>query len=1094
MTVHEGRSEGAAWPGPWEALLPRNSLVSAAYLLGPTTRSALLTFAVLAIYEITKHLVFPAITLWQSHVITVVLGTGLAAVITRRVLRRQSHAHEHARQLAAIVESTTDAIISRALDGTILSWNSGAERLYGYRASEMLGRSARLFLPPENCSELTETANRAGRGETIPAFESVRVSKDGRRIDVSVMVSPIHDRSGRVVALASVARDNRERRRAVEALRASEAQFRRLFENSPIGIYRTTPEGRILLANPVVVRLSGYASFEELAARNLEQEGTLAGYPRAEFKRRLERDGEVRGLEIPWLRKDGSVSAFVRENARVVRGPDGNVCYYEGTLEDISEQKQAEIALRASEARYRHLFESNPQPMWAYDVETLAFLAVNDAAVRQYGYSRDEFLGMTIKDIRPPEEVADLLATLQRPIPANQPAQLTRHRWRDGTVRDVRVSSHIIQYGDRQARLVLAWDITEQRRAEAERQRTAQLLHAVAEETTDAVFVKDREGKYLLFNQAAAQLVGKPAAEVLGRDDTAVFDPDSARHVMERDRQILLAGRADTEEEVLTASGVTRTYLATKAPYRDEQGQVLGLIGISRDITERIKAEAQVTLFRTLLDGARDTIEVIDPETGRFLDVNEQGLQLHGYTREEYLTLTVADVDPVVGGKPWHEVLEKRQRSDFRSFESRHRRKDGSTFPVEVSLSLVRLDRDYLLAVVRDITERKQIEDQLRQSQKMEGIGQLAGGIAHDFNNLLTVINGHSELLLPVLSPGSPQRDAAAAIRDAGERAARLTQQLLAFSRKAIIEPKVLDLNEAVSHTSRMLRRLIGEDILLTTVLAPVLSRVKMDPGQVEQVLMNLAVNARDAMPGGGRLTIETRDVQVFSGDTSVPRDLVPGHYVQLCVADTGCGMSEEVQARVFEPFFTTKEVGKGTGLGLATVYGIVKTYGGHIGLESKVGVGTTITILLPAVVEAARESSAHGARTAPRGNETVLLVEDEAAVRGVARLALQAQGYQILEAESGAAALQSVSRHAGPVDLLLTDVVMPGMSGRTLAEALQRQYPDLKVLYMSGHTDDAVIRSGVANTRDVLLQKPFTLLGLAQKVRAVLDGRSQAH
>jgi PAS domain S-box-containing protein len=753
----------------------------------------------------------------------------------------------------------------------------------------------------------------------------------------------------------------------------------------------------------------------------------------------------------------------------------------------------------------------------------------------------------------------------------------------------------------------------------AERGRTAELLQAIVDSTTDAVFVKDRDGRYLLANPATARFVGRPAPDIIGRTDEELFDPESARWVMERDRQVMARGCAETEEEALTADGVTRTYLATKAPYRGADGTVVGLIGISRDITERKRAERELVLFRALIDRTTDWIEVIDPETAQFLDVNEEACRAHGYTRAEYLALHLSDIDPLVAARPWAETLEQLSRVGNQPFESRHMGKDGSTFPVEVRVNWVRTERDYMVAVVRDITDRKrneaalrhtqerlrsvissspavlytlaagadrawhiawvsdnvrgmlgfaptevigpdwwgahvhpedraraeadgrpellsdrgaaneyrirhrdgtyrwvrgevrlvrdaagapveavgswsdvtarkQIEDQFRHAQKMEAVGRLAGGVAHDFNNLLTVINGYAALLLGEMPPTDPRFEPLREIREAGKLAAGLTAQLLAFSRKTIIEPKVLDLNDVVSQSAKLLRRLIGEDVTLATVLAPNLDPVKVDPNQIEQALMNLAVNARDAMPRGGRLTIETRRRVVRAGDSGGPH-VAPGRYVQLAVTDTGEGMTEEVRARIFEPFFSTKEVGKGTGLGLATVYGVVKTYGGHISVESELGRGTTFKLLFPAEAEPPRRPAPAEPLAAPRGTETVLLVEDDPRVREVTRVALQRSGYVVLEAECGVRAIQLSEEHPGPIHLLLADVVMPGLGGRAVATAVRARRPDVKVLFMSGYTDDAVVRNGIIEGTDAFLHKPFTPLPLALKVRAVLDG-----
>jgi two-component system cell cycle sensor histidine kinase/response regulator CckA len=418
-------------------------------------------------------------------------------------------------------------------------------------------------------------------------------------------------------------------------------------------------------------------------------------------------------------------------------------------------------------------------------------------------------------------------------------------------------------------------------------------------------------------------------------------------------------------------------------------------------------------------------------------------------------------------------------------------RTDGAEFPLEASVSQGEVDgRRVYTVVVRDVTDRKRLEEQYRQAQKMEAIGQLAGGIAHDFNNLLTVISGYSELILETLAPHDQLREQVEGIYAAGERAALLTGQLLTFSRKQVVEPRLLDLNAVVTAAEGMLRRLIGEDVVLSTALAPHPLWVTADSGQIGQVIMNLAVNARDAMPQGGRLTIETAPVTLDKEYTRAHAGVTPGQYVLLAVSDTGCGMTAETQARVFEPFFTSKEPGKGTGLGLSTVYAIVRQGGGHVWAYSEIGRGTSFKVYLPAIRPPSQTATAVAQPAAERmGNETVLLVEDDDAVRAMTRLGLELHGYTVLEARCGDDALRLFDGHAGTIHLIITDVVMPGMSGRQVADAVARRRPGTPVLYCSGYTDDAVLRHGVLQAEAAFLQKPFMASALAAKVRGILDG-----
>jgi signal transduction histidine kinase len=398
--------------------------------------------------------------------------------------------------------------------------------------------------------------------------------------------------------------------------------------------------------------------------------------------------------------------------------------------------------------------------------------------------------------------------------------------------------------------------------------------------------------------------------------------------------------------------------------------------------------------------------------------------------------------------------------------------------------------------VLRDVTEERRVQREMWRQERLAAIGQLAGGVAHDFNNMLTAIQGYTELVLGSLASDDPQtwpsgqamRADLEQVAKAGQRAAGLTRQLLAFSRKQVLQPQILDLNTLVTDFEKMLRRIISEDVELITALSPSLARVMADPGQIEQVILNLAVNARDAMPDGGHLTVETANVVLDENYAQTHLEVQPGHHVMLAISDTGIGMTEEVKSQIFEPFFTTKEEGKGTGLGLATVYGIVKQSEGNIEVYSEPGVGTTFKIYLPRVEETPEQVAREGEpRALPRGVETILLVEDEDAVRELARQALEQSGYTVLHARQPDEALFLCERYTGPIDLLLTDLVMPGMSGHDLAERLVPMRPEMKILYVSGYTDNAIVHHGVLDEETAFLQKPFTPAVLARRVREVL-------
>ncbi|HUK92063.1 MAG TPA: PAS domain S-box protein [Blastocatellia bacterium] len=766
--------------------------------------------------------------------------------LTERKRSEEAMAH-----LAAIVESSDDAIIGKSLDDKIVSWNKGARQLYGYSTEEAIGRPISILAAPGHEDDLQTIFERLNRGESVGQFEAAGITKDGRLKDISLTVSPIKDSRGAVIGASAIARD-------------------------------------------------------------------------------------------------------------------------------ITERKGAEEALRQSQQEYSNLVNSIDGIVWQADANTFAFSFVSRHAERMLGYPVHRWL--------------------------NEPDFWRNH----------------IHPDDRH------WVIELCRRATAEK--------------------KGQEFQY----------------RMLHPDGRVVWLHDFVTVVAGGDRPVELRG-------------------------------------VMVDITERKKAEESLRkseeehrLFFEL-DVAGNYIST--PE-GAVTNCNPAFVRMFGFDSvEEAVKDGAASLYPSPEARQAFVDLVKRQER-LEYFEKELRRKDGSVIHV-IENVIGSFNEDGSLAEIRgylmDDTERRKVEQQFRQSQKLEAIGQLAGGIAHDFNNLMTIILGYSQLLLRRLAKSDPNYVEALEIRKAGARAAALTGQLLAFSRKQILQPRVINLNEVVADLDKMLRRIIGEDIDLATVTDPKAGLVKADPGQIEQVIVNLAVNARDAMPTGGRLTIETANVYLDENYSGAHVGTRPGQYVMLAISDNGSGMDEKVQAHVFEPFFTTKHSGKGTGLGLSTVYGIVKQSGGNIWVYSEPGQGTTFKVYLPRV-DAPPDSHAqidlgdhelHGA-------ETVLLVEDDAAVRQLAAVALREAGFTVIEASSGDEALRLVTEPRGACfEMLVTDVVMPGTGGKELADRVKAARPDVKALFITGYTDNAIVHHGRLSPGIDILQKPFTPSDLVRKVREVLDADS---
>jgi two-component system cell cycle sensor histidine kinase/response regulator CckA len=628
-----------------------------------------------------------------------------------------------------------------------------------------------------------------------------------------------------------------------------------------------------------------------------------------------------------------------------------------------ADRDRAERELRESEEQYRLLFESNPSPMWVCEPQGGAFLAVNETALHQYGFSRDEFLAMTTQDLLAAN------TSSARPTKSSEMfrgTEILTHKKRDGTLIEVERTCRKLLFRNKEAELVLAHDITELRKSQKDLRQSEERFAKAFRCSPLAMTISTlKDACYLDINDAFLQLLGYTRADIIGRAATELN---------------IWVDRRD----------------------RDSMVQQLS-------------------------------------ETGRVI-----------------------------------------------AFEAQFRTSSGETKLTELSAETIDLDgTPCLLAVTRDITAARQMEEQFRQAQKMEAVGRLAGGVAHDFNNMLGVISGYSEILLD-RADAAPVRKSIEEIKKAADRAAGLTRQLLAFSRQQVLQPRVLNLNAVVGNLSKMLRHMIGEDVELILLEDSALGRVKADLVQIEQIIMNLAVNARDAMPQGGKLTIETKNAELH--ESSTPHLKVrPGHYVLLSASDTGCGIQEKDLPHVFDPFFTTKEPGKGTGLGLSMVYGIVNQSGGYVWVFSKPDKGATFNIYLPRVDEHETAEVIDLGVSVIKGSETILLVEDEASMRKLMVTLLEDNGYTVLEAEGGGQAVAIARDYQGSIEMLVTDVVMPGLSGAELVKNVRKFRPDLRLLYVSGYTNDLIAQHGASGQKVALLSKPFTKHSLLSKIREIL-------
>jgi two-component system cell cycle sensor histidine kinase/response regulator CckA len=783
-------------------------------------------------------------------------------------------------------------------------------------------------------------------------------------------------------------------------------------------------------------------------------------------------------------------------------------------------------------AYLEQLLECTPEALAILDGD-LRISRINGEFTRMFGYGPEEAVGQTIDElIVPADRRTETRRTRDVLVQGQKVTVETKRQRKDGTQLDVLISAAPVMVdGKPVGAYSLYRDISEQKRME----RLSSALYRIAEKTSSAgslqqfygdlhaivgellcarnfyIALYDAHSRLLSFPYFVDERVIAPERLTLGRGRTEYVLRTGEPLLCTQEILAALVARGDVEQPraacidwlgvPLKSANLTFGVVAVQSyspeiRFGERDKEILMFVSqqLASAIEHKRSEEAlrrSEARYRSLVESAVYGIGRVS-QSGRFLDVNPALVSLLGYgSAEEVLALYPRQdvfADPAENERLMGEF---RQGLRLSNVEVRWKRKDGHPIMVQLSGCAVAQSDEaepVIEIIVEDVTERRVLEDQFRQAQKMEAVGRLAGGVAHDFNNLLLIIRGYTEVLLENSDRNSPLHPKIEAIQQAADRATSLTRQLLAFSRKQLLELKLVDLNAIVSGLERLLKPLIGENIELISQLAPDLGRTRADAGQMEQVIMNLVVNAKDAMPQGGRIVIESSNIVLGDEIRNAYSYFLPGPYVMLTVSDSGCGMDKETEARIFEPFFTTKEQGKGTGLGLSTVYGIIKQSRGYIFAESELGLGTIFRIYLPRVEDTGDpQSPVQTVKSASGGSETVLLVEDEESVRSLVRETLERKGYKVLEADQGAAALRIAAAHQGEIAILISDVVMPGMSGRELSKKLCESRPDIKILYLSGYTEEAIIHQGVLEAGTAFLQKPFTLQALSRKVRDVL-------
>lgn len=1027
--------------------------------------------------------------------------------ITARKMAEQN-IFESEQKFISLFDISPDAILlADAATGLIVDANAAAGKLFKRPIQEIRGMHQKDLHPPDAWE----------KAQTTFAFRPPTVEMDAPPVEIDIITAQNHRKTveirgrcfqinGREFVLGNF-RDITERKQAEDALKESQANLLAILESTDDLLCSRDRDGKLVYFNPAFAKIVrrlfkieatiGLKTMDYLPENERRKwdeilTDVLSGNQyRGEFEWDFG-DGDLRYYEITFIpiRKDNAIIGSVELNR------------------DITNYKLSERALRASETRFRQILENSLSGAYSRNLVTDNYDYLSPAFARLTGYSEEALRSMPIQTYLAhvhPEDVSGVVEMAENAKPTqNRPFYCEyRFRHRDGEYRWFADLLNV--FSDAQGVPLFVYgdvrDITDRKRMEAALKNQEQQLVQILNTSPNLIGVKDANGKYFLANRALAAFFHSKPEDLIGKSERDFFDlgvlPKELNFFIEDEPEIIATGvtKSIPSQRFTLPDGTVKYFKIEKVPF-ELPNRAKAVLLVATEITELVEFEHRLQESEFLLKEAQKIAHI-----GHWIwDLPKQELvwsdeifNIFGYTRENF-TVSAENFEKTIHPDDLEDFIRQRETGlaseDAVSIMHRIIRSDGEIRFVQETARIIRDagKPQKVFGTVQDITERKNLEDQLLQSQKMEAIGKLAGGIAHDFNNLLTVINGYSEILLSDMPGNLPQYQDLLQIKRAGLRAASLTHQLLAFSRKQVLKLEILNMNELLTNLAPMLRRLIGEDIELTTCLAQDLANIKADRGQMEQIIINLAANARDAMPTGGKLLIRSQNVAPDeSRQPILPSE--SGPMILISISDTGSGMDDFTLAHIFDPFFTTKEVGKGTGLGLSTVYGIVKQSGGNVHVESKPDRGATFYIYLPAFAcPVAFDHPNPAYSQIQAGTETILVVEDEKSVLNLVQRTLKKCGYRLITATDGIEALEVIKKYEKPIHLLLTDVVMPNLSGKELSEKIIELHPGTKICFMSGYTNEAIVQHGILNSGVNFIQKPFSPELLVKRVREILD------